>query len=252
MARIFSFLSILAILGVLFVLFSCSFSPSPSTSENTNNSSTSGGGSIVYDTNGPTVAIVSPTNGQEFYDNAISVSGTANDIGSGVKEVRLSLDNGQFNLVNGTTNWSTNITVDYGNHTISVYAVDYSNNVSETNSVSFVVVKAIYVSTSGNDVNDGLLPSTPVRTLVRAIEIANTIDSTTNVLIKVGSGLYTPGSGLSNANVGLVINRPNVIISGGWNSDFTSVIDKSEFDGNNTLYHIIKIENVTNVIYLKI
>jgi parallel beta-helix repeat protein len=107
----------------------------------------------------------------------------------------------------------------------------------------------VYVSTSGNDANDGLSPSTPVRTLVRAIEVANTINSVSNVLIKVGSGLYTPGSGLSNANVGLVINRPNLIISGGWNSDFTSVIDKSEFDGNNSLFlhHIVMITNVTNV-----
>jgi len=107
---------------------------------------------------------------------------------------------------------------------------------------------SIYVSTTGNDANDGLSPSKPVRTLVKAVRVANTIDKAVNVVIKVSGGLYTPGNGLSNANVGLVINRPNVIISGGWNSDFTSVIGKSEFDGNNSLYHIIKIENVTNVI----
>ncbi len=55
----------------------------------------------------------------------------------------------------------------------------------------------IYVSTSGNDANDGLSPSKPVRTLVKAMEIANTMDKAANVVIKVGSGVYTPGSGLS-------------------------------------------------------
>jgi len=73
----------------------------------------------------------------------------------------------------------------------------------------------IYVSRNGNDANDGLLPSTPVRTLVKAMEIANTMDKAANVVIKVGSGDYTNGDGLS-TNVGLVVNRPNLIISGGW------------------------------------
>jgi hypothetical protein len=102
------------------------------------------------------------------------------------------------------------------------------------------------VSGNGNDANDGLSPSTPVRTLVRAMEVANDIDSASNVLIKVGSGDYTNGDGLS-TNVGLVINRPNVIISGGWNNDFSSVVGESELDGNGSLYHVVMIRDVTNV-----
>jgi hypothetical protein len=41
-----------------------------------------------------------------------------------VKEVWLKVNNGSFGKVNGTTSWSTNVTVNYGNNTISVYAVD--------------------------------------------------------------------------------------------------------------------------------
>jgi len=104
----------------------------------------------------------------------------------------------------------------------------------------------IYVSRNGNDANDGLSTSTPVRNLVRAMEVANNIDSASNVLIKVGSGVYTNGDGLS-TNVGLVVNRPNVIISGGWDSDFTTNTNVSGLDGNNSLYHIIEISGVTNV-----
>jgi parallel beta-helix repeat protein len=118
-----------------------------------------------------------------------------------------------------------------------------SSNVTTNTSSSIVY---IYVSRSGNDANDGLSPSKPVRTLVRAMEVANNIDSASNVLIKVGSGVYTNGDGLSN-NVGFVINRPNLIISGGWDSSFSSVEGKSELDGNGSLYHVVMIRNVTNV-----
>jgi parallel beta-helix repeat protein len=104
----------------------------------------------------------------------------------------------------------------------------------------------IYVSRNGNDANDGLSPSTPVKDLVRAMEVANNIDSASNVLIKVGSGVYTNGDGLS-TNVGLVVNRPNLIISGGWDSDFTTNTNVSGLDGNNNLYHVVMITNVTNV-----
>ena len=74
---------------------------------------------------------------------------------------------------------------------------------------------SIYVSTSGNDANDGLSPSKPVRTLVKAVEIANTMDKTANIVTEVGSGVYTPGSGLSSSGSGFVIDRPNIVISGG-------------------------------------
>jgi hypothetical protein len=218
--------------------------------DNSNNVSTTNTVSfvVVDDTNKPSVSITTPTNGQVFYDTTITVSGTASDVGSGVKEVWLSVNGGSFSKVNGTTNWSTNVVANYGSNTISVYAVDNLNNVSVTNIVSFVVVvKTIYVSTSGDNGNNGLSPSTSVRSLVRAMEVANTIDSGTNVLVKVGSGVYTPGNGLNSTGSGFVINRPNLIISGGWNSDFSSVVGKSELDGNSSLYHVVMITNVTNV-----
>jgi hypothetical protein len=120
-----------------------------------------------------------------------------------------------------------------------------TNNSSTSDGGS--IVKTIYVSTSGNDANDGLSPSKPVRTLVKAMEIANAMDKASNVVIKVSSGVYTPGSGLSSSGSGFVINRPNIVISGGWNSDFSSVEGKSELDGNNSLRHVVMIRGVTNV-----
>jgi hypothetical protein len=94
---------------------------------------------VVGDNVRPVVFIISPTDGQVFYDTNVTVSGTASDLGSGVKEVRLSVNGGGYGKVNGTTSWSTNVTVNYGSNTISVYAVDYSNNVSVTNSINVII-----------------------------------------------------------------------------------------------------------------
>jgi FAD synthase len=122
--RVLSFLMVLVVLSVLVFFFSCSLSPRLTK---------------VPDTTPPSVTITFPTNGQILFTNEITITGTASDEGSGVKEVWLSVNGGVFGKVNGTTSWSTNVTVNYGNNTISVYAVDNSNNVSTTNTVSFMV-----------------------------------------------------------------------------------------------------------------
>jgi hypothetical protein len=129
--KVLSFLMVLAVLSVLFFFFSCSLSPRL-TKVPTNEGN-------IADTTPPSVTITFPTNGQILFTNEITITGTASDEGSGVKEVWLSVNGGGFGLVNGTTSWSTNVTVNYGSNTIRVYAVDNSNNVSVTNSVSFVV-----------------------------------------------------------------------------------------------------------------
>jgi parallel beta-helix repeat protein len=111
---------------------------------------------------------------------------------------------------------------------------------------------SIYVSTSGNDNNDGLSPSKPVKSLVKAVSIAKNIDSSIPVEIKVTSGIYSNGNGLNSDKVGVVIDRHNITISGGWNSDFTSIVGKSELNGNGKLYHIVKVENVTNIFLMNL
>jgi hypothetical protein len=203
---------------------------------------------VVADTNKPSVSITTPTEGQVLYDNNITVSGTASDVGSGVKEVWLSVNGGGFGKVNGTTSWSTNVTVNYGSNTIRVYAVDNSGNVSTTNTVSVFRDYVVFVSTSGDDANSGGI-SDPFRSINVAMNYIST--NITNlgitVEVRVGSGVYTPGSGLSSSGSGFVINRHNIVISGGWNSDFSIVVGKSELDGNGSLYHVVMITNVTNV-----
>jgi len=109
----------------------------------------------------------------------------------------------------------------------------------------------IYVSRNGNDANDGLSVSTPVKSLPRAMDIAGGIEGNKRVEVRVEVGVYSKGDGLSSPNVpnaGFVIIRPNITISGGWDSSFSSVVGKSVLDGNNSLLHIIEISGVTNVV----
>jgi hypothetical protein len=241
MARVVSFLSVLVVLAVVSVLFSCSLSPSPSATNE-------GSGGSVADTSKPSVSITTPTNGQVIYDNSITVSGTASDVGSGVKEVWLSVNDGSFGLVNGTTSWSTNVKVNYGSNTIRVYAVDNSNNVSTTNTVSVFRDYVVFVSVSGSDTNSGGI-SDPFRSINVAMShiSADITDLSVTVKVNIGSGVYTNGDGLSSSGSGFVIDRPNIVISGGWNSDFSSVEGKSELDGNYILRHVVMIKDVTNV-----
>ncbi|MGB9879003.1 MAG: OmpL47-type beta-barrel domain-containing protein, partial [Candidatus Pelagibacter ubique] len=209
------FINVVVVIGLVLVLFACSFLPrieDVSTNTNTSvstNVSTNTNTSASSDNVKPVVVVVNPTNGSVLYTTNVVVSGTASDEGSGVKEVRLSVDGGSFRLVSGTTNWSTNLILSYGNHNMRVYAVDNSNNVSDTNEVNFEIVSIIHVSISnGNDTNDGITPQTPVKSMVRAMEIASGVSFESNVVVKVEVGVYSAGDGLNSSNVGFVINRP--------------------------------------------
>lgn len=87
----------------------------------------------------PTVAIVSPTNNHIIYSIDFDIYGNANDLGSGIKEVFLSVNNSSFSRVFGTTNWNTNILLIDGTNIIRVYSVDNFGNRSITQSVALIV-----------------------------------------------------------------------------------------------------------------
>ena len=69
----------------------------------------------------------------------------------------------------------------------------------------------------------------------------------TNVEIRLGVGLYSNGDGL-NDTIGAVISRPNLLISGGWDENFSNVISKSELYGSSeNIQTVLLIQNTTNV-----
>ncbi|MEN2998423.1 MAG: hypothetical protein ABDH28_05250 [Brevinematia bacterium] len=69
--------------------------------------------------------------------------------------------------------------------------MDNAGNTSSTQSVNFIVLVPVYVSTGGNDTNDGLTRTTPVRSIQTGISraVGNNLRT-----ILVTIGLYTPGN----------------------------------------------------------
>ena len=76
---------------------------------------------------------------QEWYNNDVSITFSATDCGSGVKEVRYSLDGGNEVVTSGATA-TVNITAE-GEHTLVYYSMDQDGNIESINEVTFGVDK---------------------------------------------------------------------------------------------------------------
>lgn len=104
----------------------------------------------------PTVSITNPANNSITSNTSVTISGTANDVGSSVASVYHKLNNGSFVLLSGTTSWSTNLTsLSTGKYTNLVYAVDsYGNTSSTQENVFTVAAYETYHTISIDGVND--------------------------------------------------------------------------------------------------
>ena len=233
---------LLAFIGALIAIpMSCSLSPRLTNLPNITSDSTTDSSSYTM----PLVYIDSPTNGQVIFSGFVEFRGRAS---IGFKEIWVIIEGVDTLVLHGTTNWVTNTALAMGSYIVKVFALDNFGNYSSTNSVNFIVGgKYVFVSTNGNDSNNGVLPSSPVRSLPKALEIANNMSQLTNVEIRLGVGLYSNGDGL-NDTIGAVISRPNLLISGGWDENFSNVISKSELYGSSeNIQTVLLIQNTTNV-----
>ncbi|MEN2997961.1 MAG: NosD domain-containing protein [Brevinematia bacterium] len=202
---------------------------------------------VPDDTSPPSVSILSPTNRQVFNTNSVSIIGNTSDEGSGVREVWLRLgSSGSFGRVNGVSSWSSNLTgLSDGTNVVYVYAVDNAGNTSSTQSVSFVVVLRVYVSTNGDDSNDGILKAIPVRSIQTALTRARSYNVNE---IYITTGLYTPGNGLNIGDSGVVITNDGIKLVGGWDSGFNNIVGYSELDGSYIVKHVIFATNVRDIV----
>jgi len=86
------------------------------------------------DINRPFLSQIMPFNGFVSKTNKVEVTGFAYDPvpnASGVKEVRLKLNDGLFELAVGSGDWFKPVSLEEGENIIELVAVDYSENVSE-------------------------------------------------------------------------------------------------------------------------
>ena len=111
---------------------------------------------------------------------------------------------------------------------------------------------AVFVSTTGDDANDGKTPANAVLTIQDAILLATNYGYDT---VCVAAGTYTQGAGLSNDAVGnnnagiSIVSIDDINLLGGYNSDFTARTGYSELDGSgaSTSKHIIWVQNTSNL-----
>ena len=182
-----------------------------------------------YDEAAPVVTITSPTNNQ-IVGNAITASGIAADNKSGIKTVYLKLDSAGFTPVSvAGSAWSTNIALTVtGAHTIRVYGIDMSNNISATNMVTVNYI-------AGNPSVTITSPVSGIATNLTSINIAGTAAvsgyTITSVKLKVNaSGFNSVGNTAWNTN--------GVLLTEGTNS-FTALAIASS--GKSNTSPVVKI-----------
>ena len=86
---------------------------------------------IPLDTNPPSILISSPSNGQTFDTDTLTISGTASDDRE-LSKIEVKVDYGSWQSASGTTSWSKSIILNSELNTIYARATDTSGNANET------------------------------------------------------------------------------------------------------------------------
>lgn len=112
---------------------------------------------VLLDTTSPTIAITSPTSGQNWSNSVFTITGTASD-NVQLAAVYYQINSQGWNLAssaNNWANWNVVVTLIPGTNIISAYAVDTSGNASTTKQVSFNYVSTppkLAITHSGTNV----------------------------------------------------------------------------------------------------
>ena len=119
--------------------------------------------SKVSDNIPPTIFINSPQSGSVVNSNPYSISGKANDSGSGIDKVEVKTQNSSYIKTQGTTSWSINLPLEEGENTITAKAFDKNGN-SKTDSIILTLdtVKPQVVGTPDRDYDFNNYYTSPV------------------------------------------------------------------------------------------
>ena len=91
------------------------------------------------DVQAPILQVSTPKASQRMSTNVVIAGGTASDNGQ-VNTVMYRLNNSEWQIAAGTTNWLANLSPQPGTNKLDVYAMDAYENRSRTNSVTFIFV----------------------------------------------------------------------------------------------------------------
>ncbi len=119
-----------------------------------------------------------------------------------------------------------------------------TQNQNQTNQISTL---EFYVSTNGNDANQGS-KSSPFLSLTKALDsFYSASKSTNNVIgfIYVSAGIFTPSRGLGSSTI--YITNGNISIIGGWDLSFSTNTNITVLDASNLFGPVFYISSVENV-----
>lgn len=131
----------------------------------------------------PSVSITTPSEGTNEISGNFTVSGTASDPSSSISSVAISVDDGAYSAVSGTTNWSTSLNasdMSFGLHKITIQATNSAGNTS-ISSIGIIVGSIIYPSTptgvtgtavSSSQINLSWQPSTDSGSSIAYYEVS--------------------------------------------------------------------------------
>ncbi len=121
---------------------------------------------------------------------------------------------------------------------------DGGSSTTSTTTTTLAFGEAVYVSASGDDANSGMYFSSPVRSLSNALAIA----AASNVNYLLVSGDYVLSANVNYTNGGWVIaGVSNLIVKGGWSSDFSSMSSASKLSGDGSCERVVIIDMCRNV-----
>lgn len=197
----------------------------------------------------PSVVILSPAHGSYVQNTNILLTGTASaDAPYSLTGVQVSLNGGAWTDVSGLTNWSLALSLPQGTNILLARAIADNGRTNTSTPHRIYYEKIVYVAVTGSDINSGVRTA-PLHTIQKAIQTATNLGYSE---IRVASGTYTPGSGLNSAlpalqYSGVYLHSGGLALRGGWDGVFESREGYSVLDAQNSLYHVVYVENVNQV-----
>ena len=209
--------------------------------DNAGNVETPGAGvPVIVDNTPPVTVITSPIDGVALTTTGLTITGTASDNLTGVKNVEVSTDGGStWNLATGTTTWSYSCTLPAdGSYKIKARATDNTGNVETPAATKYAYIPNVYngnvsvidtstdtvvttVRVGGAPYGAAVNPSGTRAYVTNWYSgIVSVIDTSSNTIVKSIRVGYSP--------IGVAVNQDGTrVYVANSNSDSVSVIDTS-------------------------
>ncbi|MCF8366851.1 MAG: T9SS type A sorting domain-containing protein, partial [Bacteroidales bacterium] len=149
----------------------------------------------IYVYQPPTIAIVTPMEGDNIYDYPMQVSGTASDPDNDLSEILVRVNGDTWQLATGTENWSIDLPLTFGNQKIEAKAVDAQSLESDLAEANiFVGVQLINLHQGWSIISSYL---DPLDNNIENIMEEPVNQSLLNLMLSLNTNFYWPGQNIN-------------------------------------------------------